>query len=253
MILSTLFFLTAMIYASVGFGGGSTYAALLVLNGVDYKILPFITLICNIIVVSGGVWHFSANQHIKLKTILPWISLSVPAAWVGGYIQIPEGVFIITLGSALLLSSFWMFLPDNSKKCNLESALVNVPVASYLPYLIGPALGFLAGVTGIGGGIFLAPVLHFIKWGNPKNIAGACSVFILLNSLSGLVGQAMKLVNLSTLLTTIPHWTLLLAVFIGGQAGSRFGSAHVSSKVVKKLTAFLILYVAIRLLSTFFK
>ena len=244
MLLAVLFFITALLYACVGFGGGSTYNALLVLSGTDYRVLPFIALTCNIIVVSGGVWHFSRERHIDVRKILPWIILSVPAAWIGGYVEVPEKSFIGLLGSVLFLSGIKMFWPEK------ESALLQ-PARKTAPFvapLIGGSLGFIAGLTGIGGGIFLAPVLHFLRWSDSRNIAGTCSLFILLNSLSGLAGQAMKLGETEILPLALSYWYLLPAVLIGGQIGSWTGSSRINPDIIKKLTALLVLYVSIRLL-----
>jgi hypothetical protein len=102
--------------------------------------------------------------------------------------------------------------------------------------------------VGIGGGIFLAPVLYLIRWGRPKEIAGACSVFILANSLSGLAGQLMKLGDMQALSMIGDYWMLFPAVFIGGQIGSRMANVGLSSLAIKRLTAVLILYVSARLL-----
>ncbi|MCB9978532.1 MAG: sulfite exporter TauE/SafE family protein [Rhodospirillales bacterium] len=253
MVLAFLFFMTALLYACVGFGGGSTYNALLVLNETEYRIIPFIALTCNIIVVSGGVWHFSRHKHIKIEQILPWIILSVPAAWLGGYIKVPEVVFIGVLGSALLLSGIKMLWPENeviSLPSQNRRALAGLPL---IPPVVGASLGFLAGMTGIGGGIFLAPVLHLLRWSDPKNIAGTCSLFILVNSLAGLVGQMMKLDTSGLLQSAVSsYWIVLPAVFIGGQIGSWMGASRINIHVIRKITAILILYVSIRLLWRFF-
>lgn len=249
MVLAFLFFITALIYACVGFGGGSTYNALLILNETEYRIIPFIALTCNIIVVSSGVWHFSRHKHIKIEQILPWIILSIPAAWIGGYIKVPESVFIGVLGSALLLSGIkmlWLEKEVFSLPSQNRSALVGSP---FIPPVVGASLGFLAGMTGIGGGIFLAPILHLLRWSDPKNIAGTCSLFILVNSLFGLIGQSMKLDTFRLLQSAVSsYWMVLPAVLIGGQIGSWLGASQINVRVVKNLTALLILYIAVRLL-----
>jgi len=247
MLLAVLFFITALLYACVGFGGGSTYNALLVLSETDYRLLPFIALTCNIIVVSGGVWHFSRGRHIDIRKILPWVIISVPAAWLGGYIAVPEKVFIGLLGSLLLLSGIKMLWPEKDSTL-LQQTKKTFP---FVPPLIGGALGFVAGLTGIGGGIFLAPVLHLLRWSEPRNIAGTCSLFILVNSLSGLVGQTMKLGEINILPLALSYWYLLPTVLVGGQIGSWMGAERINSAVIKKLTALLILYVSIRLLFRF--
>ncbi len=218
MFLSLSFLITAFLYSCIGFGGGSTYNALLVLSGMDYRAVPFISLICNIIVVSGGVWHFLREGYIKFHRILPWILFSIPASFAGGWLPISEVVFTGVLGFALLLSGVRMLCEDRGILLrNDDGEWAN---RAYVPALLGSALGFLAGITGIGGGIFLAPVLHFIRWGKAKEIAGSCASFIFVNSLAGIMGQMLKVEsgNIEALIS--PYWLLFPSVFIGGQIGS---------------------------------
>lgn len=248
MVLAFLFFMTALLYACIGFGGGSTYNALLVLGDTDYQLIPIISLICNIVVVSGGVWHFSKEGHIRLPRIAPWIVFSVPASFAGGLIPVPEVIFTGVLGFALLLSGVRLLWPERE-----DPSFPNpkAPQHRFMPAIFGTLLGLLAGITGIGGGIFLAPVLHFIRWGDAKQIAGACAFFILVNSLAGLTGQALKIENTDVFSALSPYWILLPAVLVGGQIGSWLGAVQINMSMVKKMTALLILYVSIRLIMKF--
>jgi uncharacterized membrane protein YfcA len=248
MVLAFLFFMTALLYACIGFGGGSTYNALLVLGDTNYQLIPIISLICNIVVVSGGVWHFSREGHIRLPRIAPWIVFSVPASFVGGLIPVPEVIFTGVLGFALLLSGLRLLWPE---KEDLSFPNLKAPQHRAMLVIFGTSLGLLAGITGIGGGIFLAPVLHFIRWGNAKQIAGACAFFILVNSLAGLTGQALKIENTDVFSALSPYWILLPAVLVGGQIGSWLGAVQINMSMVKKMTALLILYVSIRLIMKF--
>jgi len=248
MVLAFLFFMTALLYACIGFGGGSTYNALLVLGDTDYQLIPIISLICNIVVVSGGVWHFSREGHIRIPRIAPWIVFSVPASFAGGLIPVPEVIFTGVLGFALLLSGVRLLWPEREDP---SFSNPKAPQHRFMPAILGASLGLLAGITGIGGGIFLAPVLHFIRWGNAKQIAGACAFFILVNSLAGLTGQTLKIENTAVFSTLSPYWILLPAVLVGGQIGSWLGSSRINVGAVKKMTAILILYVSARLLWRF--
>lgn len=241
--LAFLFFVTALLYASVGFGGGSTYNALLVLNGTDYRILPAIALICNIIVVAGGAWRFSRTGHLNWRALAPWLVASVPAAWAGGRIPVSETVFVGALGFSLLIAGAHLLLERDR---SLSEAVTPTSPALALP--IGGGIGFLSGLVGVGGGIFLAPVLYFLRWGQPRDIAGACSLFILVNSVSGLTGQLMKLESLNVASQIADYWLVFPAVLVGGQIGSRLSSAALSPKAIKRLTAVLILYVSARLI-----
>lgn len=238
-----LFFVTAVLYASVGFGGGSTYNALLVLSGADYRILPAIALSCNIIVVAGGTFAFARSGNLQFRRIAPFLITSIPAAWAGGRIPVSETLFIGVLGFSLLAAGLHLAL-DRKRDADAHVQ----PASSMLAWIVGGLIGFLSGLVGIGGGIFLAPVLYLIRWGKPKEIAGACSVFILMNSLSGLTGQLMKLGDMGALSMIGDYWMLFPAVLIGGQVGSRLANVGLSSLAIKRLTAVLILYVSVRLL-----
>ena len=247
-----LFFITAVIYACIGFGGGSTYNALLILGNVDYRIIPIVALVCNIIVVSGNIVHFFNARYDTMKKTFAWIILSIPMAWLGGYIAISERVFTGVLGVVLLVSSVQMLWGDRLKIIQNYTPVLSSHKMVFLPYITGGILGLIAGMTGIGGGIFLAPVMHMIKWDTPKSIAGTCSVFILVNSLAGLLGQFMKTSSDKTMLWDhlSPYIWLFPAVFIGGQLGARMSTRYLSERWIKSITGLLILYVAIRLLYT---
>jgi len=249
LILAGLFFLVAMAYSSVGFGGGSTYNALLVLSGMDYRLVPAIALSCNILVVSGGVYHFSRAGFLSLNKLLPFITLSVPMAWLGGRLLVSEQVFIGLLGFSLLVAAIQMLIKPHATE-SLSSYtktrywLIGAPVGGFI--------GLLAGITGIGGGIFLAPLIYFLKLAPARTVAGITSSFILVNSIAGLGGQLMKAGGYSPMPALIEAWPLFIAVIIGGQIGSHLGVFHLPETWVKRLTAVLILYVSIRLVWRWF-
>lgn len=245
MVLPFSFFITAILYAAVGFGGGSTYNALLVLAETDYRILPSIALICNLIVVSGGTYRFTRAGHVDLRRIAPWLLTSVPAAFLGGYLDISETLFIGLLGFSLLAAGTRMLWPEKKIK-DVSKSIINQYY--FFPPIIGAALGMLAGLVGIGGGIFLAPVLHLLRWDGAKKIAATCSIFILVNSLAGLIGQMMKLSDTESLGNILGYWLLFPAVLIGGQIGSYMGAKRLNPSTLRFLTALLILYVSARLL-----
>lgn len=236
------FALTAILYAMAGFGGGSTYTALLAAAEIDYRILPIISLSCNIIVVTGGVWRFLTAGHLPWQQAAPIILLSVPAAWAGGRVPVSETLFLGLLGGALFISALIMFRSERGIRRHLSNTITR-----FIPFA-GAGIGFLSGMVGIGGGIFLAPMLHLIAWDTPKKIAGTAALFILVNSSAGVLGQLMKGEGAGTLSASADFWPLLLAVLIGGQVGSRLGAQIVSETLVRRVTALLILIVAIRLI-----
>ncbi|WP_422343882.1 sulfite exporter TauE/SafE family protein [Parasphingorhabdus sp.] len=246
--LAILFFLTAGLYASVGFGGGSTYIALLALSDIDYRVLPIIALLCNIIVVIGGTIRFQARQLIAWQRIWPILLLSVPAAWIGGNIAIDRDSFLILLGFSLAVAGF-LLLIEPWFRSRMSTQELIWPQQFWFAPVIGGAIGFLSGMVGIGGGIFLAPLLFLTNWADSRRIAATASVFILVNSASGLVGQFMKSHEEQGMAVLLPYWPLFLAVLAGGQIGSFLSSKALPELWIRRLTALLILYVAIRILS----
>ncbi|HSM69698.1 MAG TPA: sulfite exporter TauE/SafE family protein [Xanthomonadales bacterium] len=245
LILAALFLLTAFAYAAVGFGGGSTYNALLVLSDVDYREIPAIALTCNILVVSGGVYHFRAMGQLQWRELLPFVALSVPMAWLGGRIPVPEQTFVGLLGLTLLVSGVLM-LAQGSRHPSRLPHLYLTRWQMGLP--LGAGIGLLSGIVGIGGGIFLAPLLYLFGAVPPRRIAGLASGFILLNSVAGLAGQLMKQAAELPSVAWSRAWPLYLAVVVGGQAGSRLGARMLTEQTIRRLTGVLVLYVALRLL-----
>lgn len=239
--LAFAFFLTALLYAAAGFGGGSTYAALLVLADTDYRAVPILSLLCNILVVSVGTWRFAREGHLDWRRSWPLFLLSVPAAWLGGQLPIGETLFVGLLAISLLVAGLLMLWQPYWKR-----EAVAARRARWIEPVAGGVLGFLAGVVGIGGGIFLAPLLYLLRWGAPRAIAATCAAFILVNSIAGLAGQASKGLGAAGAVMA-DHAALFPAVVVGGFIGSGFGAKRIDPKWVRVLTALLILYVAIRL------
>ena len=240
MYLPLIFFSIAFFYSMAGFGGGSSYLAVLVLFPLSFEEIRFIALVCNIIVVSSSLIIFYQNRLLNLKKTLPLILLSIPLAFFGGRLQINEFTFFLGLGILLFIASLLMwFSPSQTtnKKNSQPSFIMNST--------LGGGIGFLSGMVGIGGGIFLSPILHLGRWDKAKVIAASCSFFILANSSAGLIGQS---INLNF---TIPIQLIMIlgvSVFIGSQLGSRLSSKRFNSIWIRKITAILILIVAIRIL-----
>jgi len=240
-ILSFLFFLTAILYSSVGFGGGSTYLAVLLIWGVPYQVFPIIALCCNIIVVSGNCFNYIKAGNINVKLITPFLISSIPLAFIGGSLQLNKDFFeillfiVLTLAGLSLLLKFRTF--DKSKEVNN-----NIP--KIISILIGGFIGFISGVVGIGGGIFLSPVLLLIKAGKTRHIATTASLFILINSISGLIGQSTKGFIFNEIYNYLP---LFLLVLIGGQLGNFLNIKILPSRVMILLTAGLVMFVSVRM------
>ena len=240
-ILSILFFVTAILYSSVGFGGGSTYLALLLIWGIPYYIFPIIALCCNIIVVSGNCFSYIRAKNLNLKILVPYLIGSIPLAFIGGSLPIEKKLFEIFL--FLILSVAGILLLLNFKSYDdKEESYRKVPIV--ISILIGGVLGFISGVVGIGGGIFLSPILFLIRAARPKHIVTAASVFILINSISGIIGQLTK----NAVLTEIQnYWFLLLAVLIGGLVGNFLNLKIFPTRILALITSGLVLFVAVRM------
>ena len=240
-ILSILFFVTSIFYASVGFGGGSTYLALLFIWGIPYYIFPIIALSCNIIVVSGNCFNYIKAGNLKLKLLTPYLLGSVPMSFIGGSMPVNKEIFeillffVLSLAGILLLINFKSY---DDKKSNLKK------IPKLLLIFIGSILGFISGIVGIGGGIFLSPILFLIRAAKPKYIVTTASMFILINSISGISGQLTK----SYVLNDIKdYWILLLVVFIGGQIGNFLNLKIFPTRILALITSTLVLFVALRM------
>jgi uncharacterized membrane protein YfcA len=245
--IALIFLFIALIYASVGFGGGSGYLAVLALYALPYPEMRLTALVCNIIVVTGGTLLFISKKELPYRKVLPLVITSVPAAFAGAILHISEHTFYMLLGCSLLAAGVTLWL-----RTAPETAKSEAPIKpNYLrDGLLGGGIGFLSGMVGIGGGIFLAPILHLLHWDTPRRIAATASFFILINSISGITGQ------LSTLPTGIDYsriGILGLAVLIGGQIGSRVSSAKLSQLAVRRLTGILVFAAGAEVLLKHFK
>jgi len=240
-LLAILFLVTAILYSSVGFGGGSTYLALLLIWGIPYFIFPVIALSCNILVVSGNCFNYIRAENLNLRLLIPYLIGSIPMAYIGGSLPIEKRLFEILL--FLVLAVAGVLLLFNFKSYDdKEESYQKIP--SLVSILIGTVLGFISGVVGIGGGIFLSPILFLIKAGRPKHIVTTASLFILINSISGIIGQLTKNIVLTGV---VNYWYLLAVVLIGGQVGNFLNLKIFPTRILALVTAFLVLFVTIRM------
>ena len=240
-ILSILFFITAILYSSVGFGGGSTYLALMLIWDIPYYIFPIIALFCNIIVVSGNSINYIRSGNLNLKLLIPYLIGSIPFAFFGASISLEKNLFEILLFFILTTAGVFLFIESKSfSKNKLEIK----KVSNLLSILIGSVIGFFSGIGGIGGGIFLSPILFLMKAGYPKQIATTASLFILINSIFGVAGQLTKDIVLNDFLN---FWPLFLMVFVGGQIGNYLNIKFISNKTLTLMTSLLVIFVATRM------
>ena len=240
-ILSIFFFITAILYSSVGFGGGSTYLALMLIWDIPYYIFPIIALFCNIIVVSGNSLNYIRSGNLKINLLIPYLIGSIPFVFFGASIQIGKELFEILLFIILVIAGIFLFI--ESKSFNNNEVKIN-KIPKIISIITGSVIGFISGVVGIGGGIFLSPILFLMKAGYPKQIAAVASLFILINSIFGVAGQLTKDVVFDEFLN---FWPFFLAVLIGGQIGNFLNIKFLSNKTLALITSLLVIFVAARM------
>ena len=240
-ILSIFFFITAILYSSVGFGGGSTYLALMLIWNIPYYIFPILALICNIIVVSGNSINYVRSGNLNFKLLAPYLIGSIPFSFFGASMPLTKELFEILLFVILIIAG--IFLLIESKSFNNDQIKIN-SIPKILSVSIGSIIGFTSGIIGIGGGIFLSPILFLMKAGYPKQIATTASLFILINSIFGVAGQLTKDIVFDEFLN---YWPLFIVVLIGGQIGNFLNIKFLSGKTLAIITSLLVILVAIRM------
>tara|TARA_B100000035_G_scaffold199880_1_gene170899 strand:+ start:1517 stop:2263 length:747 start_codon:yes stop_codon:yes gene_type:complete len=240
-ILSILFFVTAILYSSVGFGGGSTYLALLLIWDIPYYIFPIIALLCNIIVVSGNTFNYIRAGNHNFKLLFPFLLGSIPFAFFGGTLKIEKEIFEILLFLVLSIAGVLLLINNKSYENN---TLIIKKLNFVISLFIGSVLGLVSGIVGIGGGIFLSPILFLLKAEKPKIIVTTASLFILINSISGILGQLTKENIILELSNYIP---LFMCVFIGGLLGNYLNLKIFTSRVLAIITSLLVIFVSIRM------
>jgi uncharacterized membrane protein YfcA len=240
-ILSIFFLITSILYSSVGFGGGSTYLALMLIWEIPFYIIPILALCCNIIVVSGNSINYVRSGNLNLNLLVPYLIGSIPFAFFGASISISKELFEIILFIILFIAGILLLIKNKSYRDD-QIKINSVPKA--VSIFIGSVIGFFSGIVGIGGGIFLSPILFLMKAGYPRHIATAASLFILINSIFGVAGQLTKNIVFDEFLN---YWPLFLCVLIGGQIGNLLNIKFLSNKTLTIITSMLVIFVSIRM------
>lgn len=231
-VLAILFFVVALVYSSVGLGGGSSYIALMAIFGVSAAEIPMISLVLNLFVTSVGSFNFIKNKHAKIRLILPFLITSIPMAYLGGALQLPKQIFywilLISLGFVAARIYLWENLALKIQLGERSRLLISLAA--------GSVLGLVAGIVGIGGGIYLVPLIIVLGLGSEKEAAACGAIFIWLNSCSGLISRlqynSIDLVN---------YLILIMAVLLGGVLGSYLGAYKLAPKRMEKILGVIIL------------
>ena len=230
--------LVAFLYSSVGHAGASGYIAVLTLFGSTAEFIKPTALVLNVLVAAIGSYQFWRAGHFSWHFFWPFAALAVPAAFLGGYLHLPTPLFKILLGVVLLCSAVRLFLRPG------DAPSVTPPTRP-MALGVGAGIGFLSGLTGTGGGIFLTPLLLFCRWAQTKRAAATSAVFILVNSVAGLAGHFSSG-------KAVPEfaWVLAVAAVIGGTAGSYLGSVRWPARVIQLLLGAVLIIAGAKLIST---
>jgi len=234
-----LVFLVAGLYSSVGHGGASGYLAVLSLFGVAPAEMSSTALILNLLVAGVGAYTYWKAKHLSLKLAWPFLVLSVPAAYIGGLLKVSDKAYFFLLAAALVGAAYRLATARTSSANSGEPR--HVPMSAALP--LGGGIGLLSGVVGVGGGIFLSPLMIFFNWADPKKTAAVSALFIWVNSLAGLGGRltrdAIVLGNFGP---------LLVAAFLGGLMGSYYGANKFSGLMLRRILAVVLIVAALKLI-----
>jgi uncharacterized membrane protein YfcA len=221
--------LAAFGYASVGHGGASAYLAAMALAGVAPQEMRPIALTLNILVSAIASYKFQRAGHFRWRKFWPFASVSIPLAFAGGAIELPGQAYRVLVGLVLLYAAWQLW--QSARAGDEMRPPRDPPVAHAMA--IGAAMGLLAGLTGVGGGIFLSPLLLMLGWAGTKETSAVAAPFILLNSIAGLAaGLAMTEASLPEHL-----WLFAGAVMAGGWLGAEYGSRRFANPVVRRLLA----------------
>ncbi len=237
-LLPALIFLAAILYASVGHGGASGYLAVMALFGIAPQVMRPTALTLNILVSLIALIKFYRAGCFSWRLFLPFALTSVPLAFVGGSIVLPTTIYKPIVGLVLIYAAIRLFFSAKSARLS-ELRPMNLPLA----VLFGALIGLLSGLTGVGGGIFLSPLLVFMRWGDVRQTAGVAAAFIFVNSIAGLIGH---LSVVSELPSFIPVWAV--AAVAGGWLGAEYGSKRLGNPTLRQLLAVVLVIAGLKMI-----
>lgn len=239
-VLAILIFIAALLYSSVGHAGASGYLAAMALMGLSPTTMKPAVLALNVLVAVIATFKFYRVKAFSWEIFWPLAVASVPCAFIGGSLSLPSHIYKPIVGVILLYAAWYSFHTAKNSQ-HISTKTVSTPIL----LIVGAVLGFLSGLTGVGGGIFLSPLLMFFRWAETKIISGIAAAFILVNSVAGLLGIMSKTV---TLPNTLPYWAI--AAVVGGFIGSEYGSKRLGNPMIQKLLSVVLVIAGVKMILT---
>jgi uncharacterized protein len=239
-LLAVLLLAAALLYSSVGHGGASGYLAAMALFGVAPLLMKPTALTLNIVVASIAVFKFYRSGSFSWQLFVPLAITAIPMAYIGGTMVLPVHWYKPLVGLVLVWAAWRSFKTASTSSYELRSA------SSSVLLITGALLGFLSGLTGVGGGIFLSPLLLFLRWAPVKVISGVAAAFILVNSIAGFLGVMTTGVEFHA---ALPLW--IAAVLMGGFIGAEYGSKRLANPTIQRLLALVLLVAGIKMIASF--
>jgi uncharacterized membrane protein YfcA len=229
-------FLVAVLYSSVGHGGASGYLAVMALLSVPLATTRPSALLLNVFVAAVGTIQFYRAGHFSWRVLLPFAATSIPFAFIGGMITLPTAVYKLVLGAVLIAAAIRL-------AWNLKSDTATKDPRIWIALIVGAVIGLLSGLVGVGGGIFLTPVLLLMNWSPTKTAAGVSAMFILVNSIAGLAGNYSQLIEIPSNV-----WFWIVAAVAGGVIGATLGAKRFDSLTLRRLLAVVLLFAGVKLI-----
>ena len=224
-LLAVIFAMVAFFYASVGLGGGSSYTALLAIFGANAATIPMVSLTLNVLVTTVGSIIFLSQRHARLRLIAPFLISSIPLAYVGGMLHLPKMLFYMVLLVSLAFAAMRIYFPKETKPFALDGR-----GKFFLALGCGAVLGLIAGIAGIGGGVYLVPLILLLGLGTAKEAAACGAFFIWVNSMAGLAARLQY-----NIIDLTPYMPLIISALIGGLVGSMMGAKRFNPQTMQKI------------------
>ncbi len=238
-IVSVLIFIVAALYSSVGHGGASGYLAVLSFFAVAPATMGSTALTLNVLVAGVALFSYLRAGHLSWRLAWPFILLSIPAAFIGGLVKVSEKTYFVLLALALVIAAYRLAMSATGSVEGSEFKRVKLSVS--LP--AGGAIGLLSGIVGVGGGIFLSPVMLLFRWADAKKTSAVAALFIVVNSFAGLAGRLVK-----GELAIGGFGPLVAVAFLGGLLGSYYGANRFSGVVLRRLLAVVLIVAALKMI-----